>query len=105
MSERVFLAKLEKLPEGQPYQACPAGRDEAYALFKVQDKIYLTDDLCTHGLVSLSGGDLEGTTIFCPLHGGAFDVTTGEAVELPCKRALKTYSVVVENGDVFGLIG
>src|SRR5271170_41779 len=62
---------------------------------------FVIDDTCTHALASLSEGILEdGTTIFCPLHGGAFDVTTGEAIGFPCVDPVKAYSVDVEGDDV-----
>jgi len=104
MTTRIFLCDVTDVPDGQPHQVFAAGRDDALALYKVDGQLYLTDDLCTHGLVSLSGGELDGKIIHCPLHGGAFDVTTGKATEYPCKRALPTFAVEVEDGKVFGLL-
>jgi len=104
VTKRILLCEISDVPEGRPHQVCAPERDDALALYKVDGELYLTDDLCTHGLVSLSGGELEGKIIHCPLHGGAFDVTTGQATEFPCKRALRTYAVEVEDGKVFGLI-
>jgi hypothetical protein len=34
------------------------------------------------------------------LHFGAFNVKTGEAVQAPCFTALRTYKVVVQDGQV-----
>jgi len=104
MSKKVFLCKSSEIREGVPFQVCHKNYDDPFLLHKVGGELYLTDNLCTHGLVSLSEGELVGTTIYCPLHGGAFDVRNGNAVELPCKKALKTYPVEMVDGDVFGSI-
>ncbi|MBF8803509.1 non-heme iron oxygenase ferredoxin subunit [Pseudomonas asiatica] len=105
MSEKIYLCKSSDLGEGEMRQVCPPGIKNEFAVYKVNEKIYVTDDLCTHGMVSLAGGDLEGTTVYCPLHGGAFDICTGKATEKPCTTKLKTYEVVVESGDVFCMYG
>ena len=52
-------------------------------------------------IMSLSDGMLEGHEIICPLHGGSFDIRTGEAVSEPCVEPIGTYECRVENGDVF----
>ena len=64
-----------------------------------------TDDLCTHGMVSLSYGDVEDGIINCPMHGGAFDIRTGKPTALPCRMPLKTYKVVVVGDDLFAELG
>ncbi|RIJ64552.1 non-heme iron oxygenase ferredoxin subunit [Brevundimonas sp. LPMIX5] len=66
-----------------------------------EGSFHLVDDECTHAIASLSEGRLEGHTVFCPLHGGSFDVRSGKALTLPCKQALRTFPIVVEDGAVF----
>ena len=51
-------------------------------------------------LASLSEGDLSGEEIECPLHGAAFNVTTGEVLTPPAEDKLKTYEVRIDGGDV-----
>lgn len=63
----------------------------------------MTDELCTHGQVSLATGELLGYQIQCPLHNGAFDVRTGFATEFPCKRPIGTHRVEIVEDSVFGL--
>lgn len=58
------------------------------------------DDTCTHEDASLSGGVLRGTVVRCPLHGARFDVCSGEALEEPAERPLRTYPVRVQDGCV-----
>ncbi len=70
------------------------------AVYHVEGQFYVTDDLCTHGPGSLSGGYLEGHVIECDFHAGWFDIRTGAVVEPPCMVPIKTYPVTVENGRV-----
>ena len=61
----------------------------------------LVDDECTHAIASLSEGRLDGHILFCPMHGGSFDIRTGKAASLPCKFALTTYPVEVAEDAVW----
>lgn len=70
------------------------------AVFRIDDRFHVTDDTCTHGFASLAEGDIEGCRVFCPWHGGAFDITTGAPVAQPCTVALKTYACSVRDGRV-----
>ena len=71
------------------------------AVYNIGGEIYATDDECTHAAASLADGILEGETIECALHFGAFNVKTGEAVQAPCFTALRTYKVVLRGGNVY----
>jgi nitrite reductase/ring-hydroxylating ferredoxin subunit len=70
------------------------------AVYNVGGTFYATDNECTHGAASLADGILEDEIIECTLHFGAFNVKTGEAVQAPCFTALRTYKVVVQDGQV-----
>ena len=70
------------------------------AIFNIGGTFYATDNECTHAAASLADGMLEDDVIECALHFGAFNVKTGEAVQPPCFTPLRTYKVVVENGEV-----
>lgn len=74
--------------------------DLILAVFNVNGVFYVTDDLCTHGPGSLSEGYLDGHTIECDFHNGAFDVRTGEVVTPPCMLPVKTYKVSIEDNSV-----
>jgi nitrite reductase/ring-hydroxylating ferredoxin subunit len=70
------------------------------AVFNVDGEFFVTDNECTHSAASLADGILEGEIIECTLHSGAFNVRTGEAVQAPCLTPLRTYRVVIEDGQV-----
>jgi nitrite reductase/ring-hydroxylating ferredoxin subunit len=75
--------------------------DLRLAVYNIGGKFYVTDDECTHASASLADGFLEEDVIECPLHGGAFDVKTGEVKAPPCSFALRTYKVVLQGEDIF----
>lgn len=104
MSRRIFLCAAEDVADDTPKKIEVDDFNEVLALYRVDGQYYLTDDLCTHGLASLSAGELDGVNIICPLHGGAFDIRTGEATEYPCKRPLRTYPVEVAEGCIYGIV-
>jgi nitrite reductase/ring-hydroxylating ferredoxin subunit len=75
--------------------------DRRLAVFNIGGKFYVTDDECTHASASLADGMLEGTTIECAVHLGAFDVPTGKVTAPPCAVALRTYKVVLQDDGVY----
>lgn len=84
-------------------------------VFHLEDGFYATQNQCTHLFASLHKGTIvEGGQIECPHHRTRFDIRTGEVVEwanfppgvqllnfLRPQKALKTYPVAVEAGQVF----
>ncbi|MCL4394313.1 MAG: Rieske 2Fe-2S domain-containing protein [Chloroflexi bacterium] len=70
--------------------------DESVAVFNVGGTLFATQEECTHMGGPLSDGSLDGEVVTCPLHGSCFNVTTGEVVRGPAKKALKTFRVTVE---------
>jgi len=69
---------------------------EEVAVFNVNGKFFATQGACTHQGGPLSEGNLDETMVICPLHGSCFDVTTGEVLQGPATRPLKTYRVIIE---------
>jgi 3-phenylpropionate/trans-cinnamate dioxygenase ferredoxin subunit len=63
-------------------------------------ELYAIDDTCTHQDASLADGFLEGCEIECPLHGGAFNIRTGEPVAFPVVVPVETYGVRIEGDEV-----
>lgn len=70
------------------------------ALFNVDGTFHATSNICTHNVAVLTDGAFSGCIVECPLHGGAFDVTTGEATSYPCEQALRIFPVAVVDGIV-----
>jgi 3-phenylpropionate/trans-cinnamate dioxygenase ferredoxin subunit len=72
-----------------------------YAVYRVDDKVYATDGLCTHEKVHLCDGLVMEHVIECPKHNGRFDIRDGRALGAPVCVNLKTYPAKVEGGQVF----
>jgi nitrite reductase/ring-hydroxylating ferredoxin subunit len=101
--DAVLLCRTADVTEGTSIQVPKPGTDEFLAVFNLSGTFYVTDDMCTHAMASLAGGEIQNGRIYCPLHGGAFDIATGVAVESPCTDPLRTYEVFAEDGLLYGL--
>jgi nitrite reductase/ring-hydroxylating ferredoxin subunit len=99
------LCRVDEVPEQGVIQVVPPGSSAEYAVYRLEDGFYCTDDMCTHGMVSLANGEIDNGLIICPLHGGAFDIRTGAATELPCRVALKVYKVEIIGDELFAALG
>lgn len=62
------------------------------AVFLAGSSYFVTADKCTHGGGSLSEGAQDGTQVECPLHGGVFDLSTGQPMRFPCRVPLRTWA-------------
>jgi naphthalene 1,2-dioxygenase system ferredoxin subunit len=91
---------LQDVPDGE----CIAVEleDREIALYRVDARVYATDNLCTHGAARLCDGFLEGYAIECPLHQGSFDIRDGKVLREPAEEPLATYTVEVdEQGEIY----
>ncbi len=99
MAAWVRVAAAAEIPAGEKRAVTVAGED--IALFNVDGTLYAIGDVCTHAEASLVGGEFYDEIAECPLHGSAFDVTTGKALGLPAMGNVGKYAVKVEDGAVF----
>ena len=90
---------LTSLPADDVAATQVEGREIAF--YRVDDAVYATDNICTHGHARLCDGFLDGHEIECPLHQGKFDVRTGKAMCEPLTTDIRTFPVKVEGGDVY----
>ena len=63
--------------------------------------LYAFEDTCTHMGCSLANGELDGTVVTCACHGSQFDVRTGAVLRGPAQRPVRSFSLTVENGEMF----
>jgi len=65
-----------------------------------QDGVWVAfDAVCTH-LGCTVGFEPQNHRIFCPCHGGTYDMKTGDVVGGPPPRGLTAYKVEVTDGNV-----
>ncbi|GAA1390493.1 non-heme iron oxygenase ferredoxin subunit [Luteococcus peritonei] len=88
------LAELTDLPLGVEVG------DAELAIVKVGEEIFAITDECSHGKVPLSEGDVVDCSIECYLHGSAFDLRTGAALNLPATEPVPVYPTRVVDGMV-----
>lgn len=69
----------------------------------IGDKWCAVDDTCSHAEASLAMGELNADecTVCCPLHGGVFELETGEGIEYPAVDPIDTFPVTIEDDKVF----
>ena len=84
-------------------------------VYHIEDGFYATQSSCTHVFAPLKKGKIvDGCKIECPLHRARFDIRSGEVVDwahfppgiqllnaVRKEKALATYSVSLEEGNVF----
>ncbi len=95
-ADLVDLCAVADVSADLPVKADLDGVD--VAVFQVDGKYYVTQDLCSHGPGSLAEGYVEGDEVECPFHQGRFSIITGAPTAAPCNIPLKTWDVVVK-GD------
>jgi 3-phenylpropionate/trans-cinnamate dioxygenase ferredoxin component len=69
-------------------------------LANLEGEILAVGGRCTHSPVLLEAGELYDETLECPMHGGAFNIRTGEAVAWPCFDPIPTYPVQIDGDDI-----
>ena len=79
-------------PDGSPLPVALV-RDE-------EGEYHALSDICSHGQVNLSDGEVEGSTIECWLHGSTFDLSTGRPLSLPATQPVPVYLVTVDGERV-----
>ncbi len=97
---RFRIASVSEVEVGRPVAVQANGRKVAICR-PTADEFYAIDDTCSHALASLSEGELMQYEIECPRHGAHFDIRTGEALTLPATKPVRTYNVVVDNGEIY----
>ncbi|MFI7589009.1 non-heme iron oxygenase ferredoxin subunit [Spongisporangium articulatum] len=100
MSDFERACSVGDVPEpGSAHQVFVGG--EMLAIVKDSEgTIHAIEDTCTHAMISLSEGDVDGCTIECWLHGSRFDLRTGEPTGLPAITPVEVYPVKIEGDDV-----
>ncbi|MGB8842656.1 MAG: non-heme iron oxygenase ferredoxin subunit [Aliidongia sp.] len=98
MSNWVKIAQTADFADGDVRAVEYGGT--ALAIYRVDDRFFATDNICTHAYAQLSDGFLDDCTIECPLHAGRFDIRTGKALGAPVTQDLRSYPVKIEDGAV-----
>ncbi len=71
----------------------------ALAVARDGDDVYVVQDLCTHGQVALSEGEVANCQIECWLHGSKFDLRTGKPTNFPATEPVATFPVEIRDDE------
>lgn len=73
------------------------------AVYHIGNDIVAVEDLCPHAGAMLSHGEIgvDDGIVTCPEHGSRFDTRSGDRVRGPADEGLKTFPVVVEDGQAY----
>jgi nitrite reductase/ring-hydroxylating ferredoxin subunit/uncharacterized membrane protein len=96
--EQVVVATTDELQPDQMKLLHVAGR--RIVLARTGDGFTAFDDHCNHRGGPLSDGVLACGTVQCPWHGSQYDVWTGEVKAGPTVKAVRTYAVTEDAGQV-----
>jgi len=74
----------------------------AVAVVRIGDDVYAIGDVCSHGEVSLSEGEVlcAEKELECWKHGSSFSLETGEPQTLPATRPVPVFVAQVVDGNV-----
>ena len=96
---RMKIAQVNELGPGsmKPVQV----HGKPLLLANIDGKFFVIGDICTHGQCNLTTGFLDGSAVYCPCHGGQFDVTTGAVLSAPPTEPVACYQVTVDGNDIY----
>jgi 3-phenylpropionate/trans-cinnamate dioxygenase ferredoxin component len=85
--------------------------DLALLVVKFDDKVFVTNSICTHEEADLSLGMFNEGVVTCPLHRARFRIDDGQVLSGPDEgipgeiATLKTYKSKIEDGRVLAELG
>lgn len=96
----VQVCALADLAPGSATRFDVGGR--AVAVVRIDDDVYAIGDVCSHGEVSLSEGEVwcDEKELECWKHGSTFSLLTGEPSTLPATQPVPVYVASVVDGMV-----
>lgn len=94
----VKVGQVSDFPTGSLKKVVVGGEDVVVG--NVRGKVYAMANKCTHRGGPLNEGELEGSTVTCPWHGGQFDLTTGKVVGPPPLKDEASFDVKIEAANV-----
>jgi 3-phenylpropionate/trans-cinnamate dioxygenase ferredoxin subunit len=94
----VAAGRLDQLGDDTAVHADLAGYPVCLA--RSHGLVHALLDVCSHGQVALSDGDVEEGQVECWRHGSRFELATGVPTGPPATRPVPVYSVRVVEGGI-----
>lgn len=100
MSEPVFIATMAVAEIADSTSALIDVNGTAVLLCHDEGKIFAIENRCSHLEEPLACGKIKWGWISCPAHGARFDLETGEPMNPPATKAIRTYAVRIIDGMI-----
>lgn len=97
-SQWVSAGPLDKLGDETAVHLDLAGHPVCLA--RSRGLVHALLDVCSHGQVALSDGDIEDGQVECWLHGSRFKLATGVPTGPPATQPVPVYPVRVTDGAI-----
>jgi len=94
----VVVGALGDFREGRAVAIEAAGR--RLVLVRRGERVFAVVDRCSHRGFPLHDGRVGEDGIRCRTHGSCFDLTSGEVLRGPARRAIRTYPTAIVDGEV-----
>jgi 3-phenylpropionate/trans-cinnamate dioxygenase ferredoxin subunit len=94
----VPVCRLEEIEEGKTKVVMVDGHE--ILLARQNGEAYALENVCSHDGGVLGEGEVVDGQIECPRHGARFDIVTGRATRMPAIADVRSFEVIVENGEV-----
>jgi len=101
------MSKCKQWHRALPPEDVPQGEvrkvfveDIPIAVYHIGDAFYATHNTCTHDMIGLCEGYIEGETIECPAHQAVFHIPSGKVLKAPAKTDLQVFPVRVNDGMI-----
>lgn len=98
------IGTLSEFTPGAARQVRVAGK--TLVVVRLDDKVYVLDDRCSHEEFSLAEGEVDTETgeIECARHGAMFRLRDGEPVSLPATKPVAHYEVEERDGRLLVVV-
>lgn len=70
-------------------------------LVRTSEAVYAVSAICPHRGAPLEGGFVVEGVLVCPWHRAMFQLATGDVVGPPAQHPIRTFPVVIKDGDVY----
>lgn len=75
--------------------------DTPALLLRIENTVFIVEDVCSHDGQPLDDGEVSGQTIACPRHGANFDLCTGKALSMPATESIRTFPTEIRDGNIW----
>lgn len=98
MGNLVKVARLADLEEQGAKAVYVMGK--SIVICRSDKRVFALENECSHAFEPLECGLVRAGWIACPAHGTRFDLETGEPLNPPATKPVKTYGVELRDGWV-----